>query len=102
VLQSRHGFLIDAGAVLTTAFVRALVYSPDESAPAPRSQVVETMSIAPSPVERELGADRSLNSMRDPTRDSTQCVNAKDMVSLSLLQARLVELKLPIKIAEEE
>ena len=29
-------------------------------------------------------------------------VNAKDMLSLSLLQARLVDLKLPIKIVEGE
>ena len=32
--------------------------------------------------------------------DSTHYVNAKDMLSLSLLQARLIDLKLPIKIAE--
>ncbi|WMT71113.1 hypothetical protein [Bradyrhizobium sp. Ash2021] len=30
--------------------------------------------------------------------DSTHYVNAKDMLSLSLLQARLVDLKLPIEI----
>ena len=34
--------------------------------------------------------------------DSTHYVNAKDMLSLSLLQARLIDLKLPIKIAEGE
>ena len=34
--------------------------------------------------------------------DSTHYVNAKDMLSLSLLQARLVDLKLPIKIVEGE
>ena len=32
--------------------------------------------------------------------DNTHYVNAKDMLSLSLLQARLVDLKLPIKIVE--
>ena len=32
--------------------------------------------------------------------DSTHYVNAKDMLSLSLLQARLIDLKLPIKVAE--
>jgi hypothetical protein len=32
--------------------------------------------------------------------DSTHFVNAKDMLSLSLLQARLIDLKLPIKIVE--
>jgi hypothetical protein len=30
--------------------------------------------------------------------DNTLYVNAKDMLSLSLLQARLVDLKMPIKI----
>ena len=34
--------------------------------------------------------------------DNTHYVNAKDMLSLSLLQARLVDLKLPIKIVEGE
>ena len=34
--------------------------------------------------------------------DSTHYVNAKDMLSLSLLQARLIDLKLPIKILEGE
>jgi hypothetical protein len=34
--------------------------------------------------------------------DSTHYVNAKDMLSLSLLQARLIDLKLPIKIVEGE
>ena len=34
--------------------------------------------------------------------DNTQYVNAKDMLSLSLLQARLIDLKLPIKIMEGE
>jgi hypothetical protein len=33
---------------------------------------------------------------------STHYVNAKDMLSLSLLQARLLDLKLPIKIAKGE
>jgi hypothetical protein len=32
--------------------------------------------------------------------DSTHFVNAKDMLSLSLLQARLIDLKLPIRIVE--
>jgi hypothetical protein len=32
--------------------------------------------------------------------DSTHYVNAKDMLSLSLLQARLIDLGMPIKIAE--
>jgi hypothetical protein len=34
--------------------------------------------------------------------DSTHYVNAKDLLSLSLLQARLIDLKLPIKIVEGE
>jgi hypothetical protein len=34
--------------------------------------------------------------------DSTHYVNAKDMLSLSLLQARLIDLRLPIKIVEGE
>jgi hypothetical protein len=33
-------------------------------------------------------------------RDSTHYVNAKDMLSLSLLQARLIDLGMPIKIVE--
>jgi hypothetical protein len=32
--------------------------------------------------------------------DSTRYVNAKDMLSLSLLQARLIDLKMPIQIVE--
>ena len=34
--------------------------------------------------------------------DSTHYVNAKDMLSLSLLQARLVDLKLQIEIVEDQ
>ncbi|MFG3593795.1 hypothetical protein [Bradyrhizobium sp. RDI18] len=34
--------------------------------------------------------------------DNTHYVNAKDMLSLSLLQARLIALKLPVKIVEGE
>ena len=33
--------------------------------------------------------------------DSTHYVNAKDMLSLSLLQARLIDLGMPIKIVED-
>jgi hypothetical protein len=40
--------------------------------------------------------------MRFKVGDSTHYVNAKDMLSLSLLQARLIDLKLPIKIVEGE
>ena len=32
--------------------------------------------------------------------DSSRWVNAKDKLSLSLLQARLIDLKMPIRIAE--
>ena len=32
--------------------------------------------------------------------DSTHYVNAKDMLSLSLLQARLIDLGMPIKVVE--
>ena len=32
--------------------------------------------------------------------DSTHYVNARDMLSLSVLQARLIDLKMPIKVAE--
>jgi hypothetical protein len=35
-------------------------------------------------------------------RSCTHCVNAKDTLSLSLLRARLIDLKLPIKIVEGE
>jgi hypothetical protein len=40
------------------------------------------------------GADRELN-VGSHLGDSTHYVNANDMLSLSLLQARLVDLKLP-------
>ena len=33
--------------------------------------------------------------------DSTHYVNAKDMLSLSLLQARLIDLGMPIKVVED-
>jgi hypothetical protein len=33
--------------------------------------------------------------------DSTHYVNARDMLSLSLLQARLIDLGMPIKIVED-
>ena len=57
----------------------------------------------------DLGSER--NSGRGPLLefnvgshpgDSTRYVNAKNMLSLSLLQARLIDLRLPIKIVEGE
>jgi hypothetical protein len=53
-----------------------------------------------SGLSENYGADRSSNSTWDPIPATN--VNAKDMLSMSLLQARLVDLKLPIKIAEGE
>jgi hypothetical protein len=61
-----------------------------------------------SALSATLGADRSSSSTRstvpiaprDPG-DNTFYVNAKDMLPLSLLQARLIDLKLPIKIVED-
>ena len=190
MLQSRRGFLIGAGAVLTTAFVndaRSFIQRTSQPLLASPSQVVETMywheipdegyqltlgpwSFAPppptwrkffvsegiphrtdaeiekvcsshliepadfdKPVQRrywedwfditggplakayhllqriDLGPDR--DSGRGPLLefnvgshpgDNTHYVNAKDMLSLSLLQARLIDLKLPIKIMEGE
>jgi hypothetical protein len=190
MLQSRRGFLIGAGAVLTTAFVkdaRSFIHRTSQPLLASPSQVVETMywheipdegyqltlgpwSIAPPPptwreffvsegiphrTEREIEKiccshciepgdfDRPVKrrywedwfditggplarayhllekidlgpargSGRGPLLefnvgghpgDSTHYVNAKDMLSLSLLQARLIDLKLPIKIVEGE
>ena len=190
MLQSRRGFLIGAGAMLTTAFVKeARSFIHRKSQPlltAPR-QVVETMywceipdegyqlslgpwSIAPPPptwrkffisegiphrteseIERicsshliepgdfdkpmsarywedlwevegsplarayhllqkiDLGPERG-SGRRGPLLefnigshpgDSTHYVNAKDMLSLSLLQARLIDLGMPIKILED-
>ena len=186
MLQSRRGFLIGAGAVLTTAFVkdaRSFIRQTNQPLLASPLAVVETMywheipdkgfqltlgpwSFAPpppkwreffvsegiphrtekeiekicsciepsdfdKPVQRrywedwfditggplarayhllekiDLGPDS--NSGRGPLLefnmgshpgDSTHFVNATDMLSLSLLQARLMDLKLPIKIVE--
>ena len=190
MLQSRRGFLIGAGAVLTTAFVkdaRSFIQRTSQPLLASPSQVAETMywheipdvgyqltlgpwSIAPPPptwrkffdsegiqlrtdkeVERicsshciepgdfnkqmsrrywedwfditggplarayhllekiDLGPERAAG--RGPLLefnvgghpgDSTHYVNAMDMLSLSLLQARLVDLKYPIKIVKGE
>ena len=189
MLQSRRGFLIGAGAVLTTAFVkdaRSFIHRINQPLLSSPSQVVETMywheipdegyqltlgpwSVAPSPPtwrkffvsegiphrsDREieeiccshfiepgdfdkpmsvrywedwfeiqggplarayhllqkidLGPERG--SERGPLLefnigshpgDSTHYVNAKDMLSLSLLQARLIDLGMPIKIVED-
>jgi hypothetical protein len=188
MLQSRRGFLIGAGAVLTTAFVkdaRSFIHRNSQPLLTSPPQVVETMywceipdegyqlslgpwRIAPPPptwrkffisegiphrteseIERicsshliepgdfdkpmsvrywedwfeiqggplarayhllqkiDLGPERG--SERGPLLefnigshpgDSTHYVNAKDMLSLSLLQARLIDLKLPIRIVE--
>jgi hypothetical protein len=190
MLQSRRGFLIGAGAVLTTAFVkdaRSFIHRTSQPLLASPPQVVETMywheipdegyqltlgpwSFAPppptwreffvsegiphrtdkevekicsshciepgdfdKPVQRRYWEDWfditggplarayhllekiDLGPARDSGRgpllefnvgghpgDSTHYVNAKDMLSLSLLQARLIDLKLPIKIVEGE
>jgi hypothetical protein len=188
MLQSRRGFLIGAGAVLTTAFVndaRSFIHRNNQPLLTPPSQAVETMywyeipdegyqltlgpwSVAPPPptwrkffvsegiphrtdreVEKiccahciepgdfdkpmsvrywegwfdieggplarayhllqkiDLGPERG--SERGPLLefnigshpgDSSHYVNAKDMLSLSLLQARLIDLGMPIKIVE--
>ena len=57
----------------------------------------------------DLGPDRNSGSgpllefnVGSHPGDSTHYVNAKDMLSLSLLQARLIDLKLPIEIVEGE
>jgi hypothetical protein len=190
MLQSRRGFLIGAGAVLTTAFVndaRSFIQRTSQPLLASPSQVVETMywheipdegyqltlgpwSFAPppptwrkffvsegiphrtdaeiekvcsshliepadfdKPVQRRYWEDwfdiqggplarayhllkridlgPECNSGRGPLLefnigshpgDNTHYVNAKDMLSLSLLQARLIDLRLPIKIVEGE
>ena len=187
MLQSRRGFLIGAGAVLTTAFVkdaRSFISRTNQPLLASPSQVVETMywheipdegyqltlgpwSFAPPPptwreffvsegipnrTDNEIGSSHCIepgdfdrpvqtrywedwfditggplarayhllkkidlgperNSGRGPLLefnvgshpgDSTHYVNAKDKLSLSVLQARLVDLKLPIKIVEGE
>jgi hypothetical protein len=189
MLQSRRGFLIGAGAVLTTAFVndaRSFIHRNNQPLLSSPSQVVKTMywreipeegyqltlgpwSIAPPPptwrkffvsegiphrteseIEKicsshliepgdfdkpmsarywedwfdiqggplarayhllqkiDLGPERG--SERGPLLefnigshpgDSTHYVNAKDRLSLSLLQARLIDLSVPIKIVED-
>jgi hypothetical protein len=188
MLQSRRGFLIGVGAVLTTAFVkdaRSFIHRAREPLLVPPSQVAETLywyeipdegfqltlgpwSFAPPPptwreffaregiphrtekeIEKICSSHRiepadfdkpvkrrywedwfditggplarayhllqaiDLGPVRDSGRgphlefnvgshpgDDTHYVNAKDMLSLSLLQARLIDLKLPIKMAE--
>ena len=188
MLQSRRGFLIGVGAVLTTAFVkdaRSFIHRNNQPLLSSPSQVVETLywheipdegyqltlgpwSVAPPPptwrkffvserlphrtdseIEKicsshfieprdfdkpmsvrywedwfeikggplarayhllhkiDLGPERT--SERGPLLDfnigshpgdSTHYVNARDMLSLSLLQARLIDLGMPIKIVE--
>ena len=190
MLQSRRGFLIGAGALLTTAFVedaRSFIHLNGEPLLPPPPQVVETMywheipdegyqltlgpwSFAPppprwrdffvsegiphrtdeevekicsahciepgdfdKPVQRrywedwfditggplarayhllqriDLGPERDLGrgprlefNVGSHPGDSTHYVNAKDKLSLSLLQARLIDLKLPIRVVEGE
>ena len=56
-----------------------------------------------SALSATLGADRSSSSTWGAIpATAPHYVNAKDMLSLSLLQARLIDLKLPIKIVEGE
>ena len=188
MLQSRRGFLIGVGAVLTAAFVKdahSFIDRTNQPLLVPPSQVVETMywheipdegyqltlgpwSFAPAPptwrkffvsegiphrtdaeiekvcsshliepadfdkpVQRRYWEDwfditggplaRAYHLLQridlGPERDSgggpllefnvgshpgdnTHYVNAKDMLSLSLLQARLIDLNLPIRIME--
>jgi hypothetical protein len=190
MLRSRRGFLIGAGALLTTGFVkdaRSFIHRTNQPLLASPPRVVETMywqeipdegyqltlgpwSFAPppptwreffvsediphrtdedvekicsshciepgdfdKPVQRRYWEDWfdikggplarayhllqsiDLGPSRDTGRgpllefnvgshpgDNTHYVNAKDMLSLSLLQARLLNLKLPIKIARGE
>jgi hypothetical protein len=189
MLQSRRGFLIGAGSLLTAAFVadaRSFIHRNSQPLLTSPSQVVETMywheipdegyqltlgpwSVAPPPptwrkffvsegiphrtdseIEKicsshfiepgvfdkpmsvrywedwfdieggplarayhllqkiDLGPERG--SERGPLLefnigshpgDSTHYVNAKDMLSLSLLQARLIDLGMPIKVVED-
>ena len=187
MLQSRRGFLIGAGSLLTTAFVkdaRSFIHRTSQPLLASPPQVVKTLhwyelgedyqltlgpwmfppkpptwreffvsegiphqtdseiekicswhAIEPGdfdkPVQNRYWEDwfestggpcarayyllqkidlgPELNSAREPLLefnegchpgDNTFYVNAKDMLSLSLLQARLIDLKLPIKIVE--
>jgi hypothetical protein len=190
MLQSRRGFLIGVGAVLTAAFVkdaRSFIDRTNQPLLVPSSQVVETMywheipdegyqltlgpwSFAPppptwrkffvsegishrtdraiekicsshciepgdfdKPVQRrywedwfdttggplakayhllqgiDLGPESDSGcgpllefNVGSHPGDSTHFVNAKDMLSLSLLQARLIDLKLPVRILQGE
>ena len=61
-------------------------------------QLLEKIDLGP---ERNSGPLLEFNEGFRPG-DNTRAVNAKDMLSLSLLQARLIDLKLPIKIVEGE
>jgi hypothetical protein len=98
-------------------FCRATIEPGDFDKPVQRRNWEDWFDITGGPLARayhllktiDLGPER--DSGRGPLLefnvgshpgDNTHYVNAKDMLSLSLLQARLVDLKLPIKIVEGE
>ncbi|MEH2557563.1 hypothetical protein V1286_005092 [Bradyrhizobium algeriense] len=66
-----------------------------------RSRIYLLLLHLPRHAERDSGRGPLLEfNVGSHPGDSTHYVNAKDMLSLSLLQARLIDLKLPIKIVE--
>jgi hypothetical protein len=95
-----------------TALNRGILISPSKGATGrtgSTSKVVRSLGLticskaSISALRATLGADRSSSSTWGPyPGDNTHYVNAKDMLSLSLLQARLLDLKPPIKIAKGE
>src|SRR5205823_4620603 len=69
--------------------------------PLPKAyHLLKKLDLGPEPAS-ERGPLLEFNVGSHPG-DSTHYVNAKDMLSLSLLQARLIDLKLPIKLEQSE
>ena len=119
MLQSRRGFLIGAGSMLTTAFVsdaRSFIRRTSRPLLASPSHVAQTLhcydsaeagyllslgewTIDPPPVPtwREFFISQGI---AHQTEKDAEAIWEDHLISLSLLQARLIDLKLPIKIVE--
>jgi len=64
----------------------------------PRRRIGSQFSAPPPGRSSSLSTGATPTGIGSHPGDSTHYVNAKDMLSLSLLQARLVDLGMPIKI----
>ncbi len=139
MLQSRRGFMIGAGSLLTTAFVsdarsfirrtgEPLLLSPAKAAqtlcwydfdadeqgyllslgpwietpPDPCFEAYELLKgidLGPK-LSSARGSFLEFHEVTGPGGSESLFVNAKDRLALSLLQARLIDLGMPIKIVE--